>query len=134
VARELFTYRAGAYEIAAEGQPVCNCRALLIAIANTRQWGSGARIAPAALMDDERLDLVKVPAVPPVVLLAQVWRLFAGSVPGWSAVATQRIHAATIRCDPPAPAHVDGEPLGLLGTATIQVHPAALRVRVPRVR
>jgi YegS/Rv2252/BmrU family lipid kinase len=134
VARELFSYRAGAYEIAAEGQPVCTCRALLVSIANTRQWGSGARIAPAALMDDERLDLVKVPAVSPGVLLAHAWRLFAGSVPGWSAVTTQRIHTATIRCDPPAPAHVDGEPLGVVGTATIRVIPAALRVRAPRAR
>jgi len=134
VARELFAYRAGAYEIAAEGQPVCTCRALLISIANTRQWGSGARIAPAALMDDERLDLVQVPAESPGVLLAHAWRLFAGSIPGWSAVKTQRIRAAKIRCDPPAPAHVDGEPLGLVGTATIQAIPAALRVRAPRVR
>ena len=134
VARELFGYRPGAYEITVEGQPVCTCRALLISIANTRQWGSGARIAPAALMDDQRLDLVKIPAVPPVVLLAHAWRLFAGSIPGWSAVKTQRIRAATIRCDPPAPAHVDGEPLGLAGTVTIRVIPAALRVRVPRRR
>jgi YegS/Rv2252/BmrU family lipid kinase len=134
VARELFAYRAGAYQVSAEGKPVCTCRALLISIANTRQWGSGARIAPAALMDDERLDLVMVPAVPPVVLLAHAWRLFAGSVPGWSGVTTRRIHAATIRCDPPAPAHVDGEPIGLLETATIQVIPAALRVRAPRLR
>jgi YegS/Rv2252/BmrU family lipid kinase len=132
--RELFRYRAGDYVIEAEAHPAWACRALLISIANTRQWGSGARIAPAALMDDERLDLVKVPAVPPVVLVAHAWRLFAGSIPGWSAVTTQRIRAATIRCDPPAPAHVDGEPLGLLGAATIQVLPAALRVRVPRHR
>ncbi len=134
VARELFAYRPGLYEIAAEQQPLCTCRALLISIANTRQWGSGARIAPAALMDDERLDLVKVPALPPAVILANAWRLYAGSVPAWSALTTQRIHAATIRCDPPAPAHVDGEPIGLLGAATIQVIPAALRIRAPRIR
>ena len=132
--RELFRYEPVQYEIDAEDQPRCACRALMISIANTRQWGSGARIAPAALMDDERLDLVKVPAVAPPVLLAHAWRLFAGTVPGWSAVATQRIHAATVRCDPPSPAHVDGEPAGRVAVAEIRVIPAALRVRAPRLR
>lgn len=132
--RELFRYEPGEYVISAEGQPSRTCRALLISAANTRQWGGGARIAPAALMDDERLDLVIVPAIPPVVVLANTWRLFAGSIGGWSAVETQRIHAATIRCTPPAPVHVDGEPAGRLGSIDIRVIPAALRVRAPRSR
>jgi len=132
--RELFRYQAGEYVISAEDGPARTCRALLISVANTRQWGSGARIAPAALMDDERLDLVIVPALPPVVVLANTWRLFAGSIAGWSAVATQRIHAAAIRCTPPAPVHVDGEPAGRLDSIDIRVIPAALRVRAPRLR
>jgi len=55
--QELFRYEAGEYVIRAEGQPARTRRALLISAANTRQWGNGARIAPTALMDDERLDL-----------------------------------------------------------------------------
>jgi YegS/Rv2252/BmrU family lipid kinase len=132
--RELYRYRAGAYVIEAEGEPAQACRALLISVANTRQWGSGARIAPSALMDDERLDLVIVPALPPAVVLANTWRLFAGSIPGWRAVRTQRIHAAVIRCEPAAPVHVDGEPAGRLASIDIRVVPAALRVRAPRSR
>jgi YegS/Rv2252/BmrU family lipid kinase len=132
--RELFRYRAGEYVIQIEGAPVLARRALLISIANTRQWGSGARIAPAARMDDERLDLVLVPALAPAVVLANTWRLFAGSIPGWRAVETRQIHAATIRCEPPAPVHVDGEPVGRLEAIDIRVMPAALRVRAPRSR
>jgi len=132
--RELFRYAAGEYVISAEGQPARTRRALLISVANTRQWGSGARIAPAALMDDERLDLVIVPALPPMVVLANTWRLFGGSIAGWSAVETQRVHAAAIRCTPPAPVHVDGEPAGQLASIEIRVIPAALRVRAPRSR
>jgi len=132
--RELFRYEAGKYVIEAEDQRSRTCRALLISIANTRQWGSGARIAPAALMDDERLDLVMVRALPPAVVLANAWRLFAGSIPAWSAVDTLRIHAATIRCSPPAPVHVDGEPAGRFESVDIRVVPAALRVRAPRSR
>jgi len=134
VVRELFRYEPGEFEIHAEGQAARTCRALLISIANTRQWGGGARIAPSALMDDERLDLVTVPALPPLVVLANAWRLFAGSIPGNAAVVTQRIHAATIRCSPPAAVHVDGEPAGRLDAVEITVIPAALRVRAPRSR
>lgn len=132
--RELFRYRASEYTIEADGQPAFERRALLISIANTPQWGNGARIAPAARMDDQRLDLVTVPALAPAVILANTWRLFAGSIPGWSAVEARQVHAATIRCDPPAPAHVDGEPAGRLEVIDIRVIPAALRVRAPRTR
>jgi YegS/Rv2252/BmrU family lipid kinase len=132
--RELFRYEAGEYVIRAEGQPARTSRALLISLANTRQWGSGARIAPAALMDDACLDLVLVPDLPPSVVLANTWRLFAGSIGGWAAVETRRIHAATIRCTPPAAVHVDGEPAGRLDSIDVRVIPAALRVRAPRLR
>jgi YegS/Rv2252/BmrU family lipid kinase len=132
--RELFRYKASTYVIAAEGAPVRTTRALLISVANTRQWGSGARIAPAALMDDERLDLVLVPALAPWVVLANAWRLFAGTIPGWRAVESSKVHAATITATPPAAVHVDGEPVGRQTTIEIRVLPAALRVRTPRSR
>lgn len=132
--RELCRYQSGEYVIGANGQPERTCGALLISVANTRQWGNGARIAPAALMDDGRLDLVIVRAVPPVWVLANTWRLFAGSITAWSAVETRQVHAATIRCTPPAAVHVDGEPAGRLDSIDLRVIPAALRVRVPRSR
>jgi YegS/Rv2252/BmrU family lipid kinase len=133
-ARELWGYQSGEYAISAEGQPERTCRALMVSVANTRQWGNGARIAPAALMDDARLDLVIVRAVPPVRVLANAWRLFAGSVAGWSAVESRQVRAATIRCTPPAAVHVDGEPAGRLDSIDLRVIPAALRVRVPQSR
>jgi YegS/Rv2252/BmrU family lipid kinase len=130
--RELFRYEAATYVISPEGGPARTRRALLVSVANTRQWGSGARIAPAALMDDERLDLVIVPALPPAVVLANAWRLFAGSIAAWPAVETQQVHSATILCTPPAAVHVDGEPAGRHGSIDIRVVPAALRLRAPR--
>jgi diacylglycerol kinase (ATP) len=131
--RELFRYRPGTYLITPEGLPPRERRALLVSVANTRQWGNGARIAPGALMDDERLDLVIVAARPPAIVLANVWRLFTGSVESWPSVESLRVHAATILATPPAAVHVDGEPLGPLGTINIRVVPAALRVRAPRL-
>jgi len=130
--REMFRYEAGMYRISADEQPARECRALFVSVANTRQWGNGALIAPGALMDDERLDLVIVAARPPAVVLANAWRLFAGSVAGWSAVSSMRVQAATITATPPAPVHVDGEPAGVASSIELRVVPAALRVRAPR--
>jgi diacylglycerol kinase (ATP) len=132
--REVFRYKAGRYRIAPEGLPARECRALLVSVANTRQWGNGARIAPGALMDDERLDITIVAARHPVVVLANAWRLFTGSVAGWSAVESLRVRAVDIVADPPAPVHVDGEPAGCCGSIRIRAVPAALRVRAPRLR
>jgi diacylglycerol kinase (ATP) len=129
--RELFRYRAGSYLIEAEGEPAATVRALLITVANTRQWGGGALIAPRAIMDDNRLDVVTVPAHPPAVVVANMWRLYAGSIAGWRGVLTRQVRAARIVATPPAPVHVDGEPVGRLSTIEIRVRPAALRVRVP---
>lgn len=128
---ELFRYRSSTYEVEADGRRAGAVPALLIVAANTRQWGNGAQIAPQAVTDDGLLDLVMVHACPPALVLANTWRLFAGSAAGWSRVETRQVRAATIHATPPVPVHVDGEPLGHLSTIDIRVLPAALRVRVP---
>jgi len=129
--RQLFRYEAAAYRIEADGRPAGDLRALLISAANTRQWGNGARIAPHAVMDDERLDLVVIAARPPISVLANIWRLYVGSIATLSHVETRQVRCATIVATPAAPAHVDGEPLGCLGTIEIRVKARALRLRVP---
>ena len=109
-------------------------KALFIAIANTRQWGSGARVAPKALMDDDRLDLVFVGARHPVIVAANLWRLFWGDISDLGGVGHHLVERATIHADPAAPVHVDGEPMGHHETITIAVRSRALRVRVPARR
>jgi YegS/Rv2252/BmrU family lipid kinase len=132
--RALARYEASTYRIEANGVAATESRALLISVANTRQWGNGALIAPGAVMDDDRLDLVIIPPRHPVVLAVNMWRLFAGSIASWPCVVTRQVRAATITATPPAPVHMDGEPLGRLSTIRIQVMRAALRVRVPASR
>jgi YegS/Rv2252/BmrU family lipid kinase len=132
--REFVRYEAGAYRIEAEGEAAADVRALLISVANTRQWGNGALIAPGAIMDDDRLDVVVIPPHRFPAMLANIWRLFAGSIAARKGVTTRQVRAATITATPPAPVHVDGEPLGRLSVIRIQVLRAALRVRVPASR
>src|SRR4051812_1386542 len=58
-ARGLMTYVPARYVISADGERV-ESRAVLVTIANSAQFGNGARIAPAARVDDGKLDLVVV--------------------------------------------------------------------------
>ena len=106
--------------------------ALFISMANTRQWGSGAQIAPQARPDDGHLDFVLVDARPRVVILAQMWRLYNKSVRRIGGTVMAPVRQVTMVATPAAPLHVDGEPIGLATEIIVRVLPAALRVRVPR--
>jgi len=128
-ARALATYVPQTYTITtAEGCKVS--RAVLVTIANSAQFGNGARIAPRALLDDGLLDLVVVEERARWRTICHVPRLFDGTVeriPGCSICSIQR---ATIASDQPMLFHVDGEPVEGGTELRIRVHPGALRVAV----
>jgi diacylglycerol kinase (ATP) len=128
-ARELFRYEPADYTIVA-GRHVIRQRALLVAVANARQYGNGALIAPQARLDDGKLDVVVVGARPVWRTLVQVPWLFTGRiarVPGVSMLAAPEIAISSNRR---VSCHVDGEPF--LGGVSVhaRIRPLALRVKV----
>ena len=129
---ELFTYRAASYHIAVEDESF-DRSALMVVVANTAQYGNGARVAPQARPDDGHLDLV---VVDPGTPLGNVWRarrLFDGSLPTSPGVMMREVEALNIRSTNGALwFHVDGEPVQGTRSLDVRVHPRALRVRVPR--
>lgn len=134
---ELFRYQPRQYDIVLAKDDVLRRRALIVAIANTAQYGNGARVAPQARPDDGRLDLVIVESRSP---LANIWRarkLFDGSLSRASGVTMRSIEQAEI-ADSEGEAlwfHVDGEPMRAepgSGPLRVRLHPRALRLRVPK--
>lgn len=118
------------YEISTDGQWK-RFPALLIAVANTNQYGNEARIAPHASVQDGLADICvlrrpSVAAVP--LLLAQLFGQNFDQCP-WLTIF--RASSLTIQRPAPGPAHVDGEPIELPSTLEIVVRPASLRVVVP---
>jgi diacylglycerol kinase (ATP) len=130
-ARELFTYSSRAYTVVTDGTAV-RVDALLIAIANARQYGNGALIAPSARLDDGRLDVVSVATRSTLSILRQVPRLFTGRIAGAPGVTSVQAVDIEVTSDEPLPYHVDGEPF--VGGASIvaRSRPGALRIVVPR--
>ena len=134
-ARELLTYVGGTYRIDC-GVPGTIAlqevrRALLVTVANSPQFGNGARIAPLAKLDDGRLDLVVFEEVSRFATICAVPRLFRGGVERVRGVTMRQIERGRIESDTPMSFHVDGEPVEGGTVLEIRVLPRALRVIVP---
>jgi diacylglycerol kinase family enzyme len=129
-ARELFTFEPDDHTICADGTTTRE-KTLLIALANGRQYGNGACIAPHARLDDGRLDVVVVAHRSPASVLLQAPMLFAGRVDALAGVTTTTATEIEITSARPAVYHIDGEPF--VGGASLKARalPRALRVRVP---
>ena len=129
--REGWRYGAVDYRLQLDDDP-CTVRALLIAFANGREYGLGARIAPGAELDDGWLDAT---IVEERSTLARFWharRLVMGTAHLAPRVRTARIASASVEADGPMEFHVDGEPGVAQDRIEIRVVPAALKVRTAR--
>lgn len=112
-----------------------NCRvefdALLVAVANSDQYGNNARIAPRARVDDGALDLVAVSPVGLVGAAGLAARLFAGTFDQSRHV--RRLRSSHFVIDRVAPGliHTDGETHAGGARVEVIVRPRSLRVLVP---
>jgi diacylglycerol kinase (ATP) len=108
--------------------------AMLVAVANGQFYGSGMRIAPAAVPDDGLLDVVVVGDVSKGELIRQLPRVFAGTHtqhPQVRCFRTRTLHVEVVGGD--APVTLDGELAGGL-PARVDPAPAPVRFLVRRER
>jgi YegS/Rv2252/BmrU family lipid kinase len=106
--------------------------ALFVCLANSRQFGNGAIIAPEARVDDGLLNVVIVGARPAWRTICAAPSLFRGRVATVPDVWTFPITETRISAEEPVLFHVDGEPVEGEKVLNARVHPAALVVRLPR--
>ena len=127
---ELMRYKAQTYTLTIDGQAYEH-RAMLVAIANSRQYGNRLLIAPGARLDDGLLEIV---IVEPHSLLKIAWRLpslFRGTLrTGWG-IDMRSASTLRVRTMGAIPFHVDGEPRLGQDELVVLTHPRALRVRAP---
>jgi len=126
--REGCRYCALDYDVRLDDS-VRHYRALLIAFANGREYGLGARIAPHARLDDGLLDAI---IVEERGILARFWdarHLARGTAHLAPLVTTRRLRRATIESAGEMEFHVDGEPGTASDRIDVEVLPAALVIR-----
>lgn len=103
-------------------------------IANARFFGGGMKVAPQALLDDGRFDIVIIGDLSPLEIITNSPRLYAGAHLSMKQVhhtRSTRVHLRPARDNARVALEVDGELPGHL-PATFEIIPKALRVRVPK--
>ncbi len=106
---------------------------LLIAVANSDQYGNHARIAPGARVDDGRLDLVAIKAVGLWRAATLVPRLFLGTIDQSPHVVRLSGPQFLIERAAPGLIHTDGETHATGAAIEVVVRPRSLRMVIPAV-
>lgn len=127
--RELLSYRPGNYRLTGDVERHAH-GALLVTLANSTQFGNGARIAPQARLDDGRLDLVVFEEGSRLATMCALPRLFTGGAARMRGLTMVPIAQIAIESDRPMTFHVDGEPVPGGARLEGRVHPSALLVAV----
>ena len=131
--RTFLGFRAEEYEVDIDGAKQRR-KALVLAIANSSQYGNNARIAPLASLQDGLLDVVIIESASWFAAPRMLMRLFDGTFLRSKGVRFIQARDVTIRRATAGPAHVDGEPITLPETLAVKVVPRSLRVLMPRAR
>ena len=128
-ASELLRYRCQSYWLTIDGEEVEH-RALMVVIANGRQYGNRLLIAPGARLDDGLLEVV---VVGDLSLVGIAWRLpalFRGTLAPSRGILMRPARSIRLRSESKVPYHVDGEPRLGSTELVIQILPKALLVNV----
>ena len=104
---------------------------LLVAIANGRQYGNGAIIAPDARLDDGRLDVVIVSHRSALRACLELPLIFMGRAGNVGGVTMEAAESVEVTAPHPVLYHLDGEPIAGTLSLRAQARPRAVRIRVP---
>lgn len=129
---ELPAYRPRDYAITFPGSeaPPMASPALFVALANSRQYGNGAQIAPHALLDDGQIDIVLVRPLSLRGVASRIPAFFSGTLKADESVLMRTAAQAAISSDRDIWFHVDGEPRRGPKTILLRTRPRTLVVRV----
>lgn len=136
---EIRSYQPGCYSIdevydhdgKALVADITNRPALFIALANSRQYGSGAQIAPRALLDDGMMEIVVVEPQSGWSILRQVPAFFRGTLAEGPGLVMRSAASMEISSEQPIYFHVDGEPRKGPTRIALRTRRQILQVRTP---
>jgi YegS/Rv2252/BmrU family lipid kinase len=129
--RALFSWRPARFEI--ELDPPGERHTFVgytIAAANSRAYGGGMLVAPDALLDDGRLEVVVIEQVGKLAFLANLPKVFKGEHVLLPSVKVFRAAEIEVSADRPFTMYADGDPVGEL-PLRVRAVPAAVSVIVP---
>ena len=100
----------------------------VLSFANTRQYGNNAFIAPDAIPNDGKLDIVMIRPFPKILAPLFIFRLFAKKMNESRYVRHLKTESEVTLSTPESRFHIDGEPATFSGDITVRVRKRALKV------
>lgn len=129
--REYFSYLPCAMNLSFDGHER-RLTPFLVAIANSKQYGIGARIAPKAVVNDGFLTLAIVHQAPWYQHLWHLPKVFTGNIDRAPFVETVLTREVKIAPEKEVPYHIDGEIRFGGGLLVVTIEPGALTLKVPQ--
>lgn len=104
---------------------------VLLAVANSPQYGNGAEVAPGASVDDGLLDLVAVRKMGALAGLGLAPRLWCGNFDRHPRVLRRAGETFLLRRSRAGDIHTDGEPHAAPAEVPVEIRPLSLSVLLP---
>ncbi len=128
--RALMHWRTATFTVAIDGGRPRTVSGYTVAAANSRSYGGGMQLAPAADLDDGQLDVVIIHELSRARFLTLMPTVFTGTHVNQAVVEVIRARTIEIAASRPFQVYADGDPIAEL-PARISVLPGAMRVVVP---
>lgn len=110
------------------GEVVLSEELFVLTIANTRQFGNNAYIAPSARPDDGIIDLVLIKPFPKILGSLFIMRLFTKRITKSKYVTHIRTDKEIVIQTDETRFHIDGEPVNISGKVIVKIKRNALKV------
>jgi|SRR5579875_676948 len=123
-------WRSATFTVTIDGGRPRTVDGYSVAAANSRSYGGGMQLAPAADLDDGQLDVVIIHDLPRARFLTLMPTVFTGTHVNQPVVEVVRARSIEIAGSRPFQVYADGEAIAEL-PARISVLPGAMRVIVP---
>jgi YegS/Rv2252/BmrU family lipid kinase len=129
--RALASWQPAAFSVRFDGGEPKRAVGYTVAAANSKAYGGGMWLAPAAALDDGLLDVVIVSHVPKLRFLRLLPTVFKGEYVRQPNVEVLRAREIEISAERPFTLYADGDPVASL-PVKVRALPGAVRVIVPR--
>jgi diacylglycerol kinase (ATP) len=114
--------------IKSEGEVIVSEELFVLTIANTRQFGNNAFIAPQALPNDGKLDIVLIKPFPKILGSLFIIRLFTKRINKSKYVRHIQTDKEIVIETEETRFHIDGEPLKISGKVVVRIKRETLKV------
>lgn len=131
VLKEFFSYQDFSADVLIDNKAF-HKKAFIIAFANSSQFGNNARVAPYASVCDGLLDISFIRKVPIAQAIGFANKMFTGQLESSAFVEIEKGKKISLSFPHPMPYHIDGEGMEPTQDFRIEIHPASLRMLVPK--